>query len=226
MTAGAAFDQARLGTAPGIVGIDEAGRGALAGPVGVGAVYLSRAFYEGYADMPTAQTLTDSKALSPLKREQGYAQLLHWQKEGLLRLSYAEGTLQQIETKGIVFAIQSAMQTALQTLEAPSQAPVWVDGRPLKTAPFTHKAIIKGDALSLAIGMASIVAKVLRDQKLKKLSSSYPLYGLAQHKGYATTQHRSAIQQHGPHPLLHRSLYLRNLLGHRQLELKLTPKGA
>lgn len=189
----------------GILGIDEAGRGPLAGPVSIGAVYIQK-----NRKIPL-QGLRDSKQLSEEKREEWFRRIQEWQKEG--RLQYAVTLVSQgvIDAKGISFAIQKGVASNLQKLRAnPKSTEVLLDGS-LKAPKeyINQKTIIKGDEKIPVISLASIVAKVTRDRAMKKLGKKYPEYRFEIHKGYGTFAHRKAIQKYGPCPI-HRKTFLRN----------------
>lgn len=169
-----------------VCGIDEAGRGPLAGPVVAGAVVLPRDF--------TDEILTDSKKLSEKKREQLYERLttsmnIDW--------CIALATVEEIDEFNILRATHLAMRRAAEGLK---QRPGYclIDGLPVPGFPLPSEGIVKGDAKSLSIAAASIIAKVGRDRMMVKLDSEYPGYGFAKHKGYGTKQHCKAIVEQGP----------------------------
>ena len=168
-----------------IAGIDEAGRGPLAGPVVAAAVILDpRHPIEG---------LADSKKLSEKKRE-SLAALI---KKYALAYGIAQVDHQTIDQINILQASLLAMQRAVEQL-AITPTLALIDGNHCPTLSCATQAIIRGDATVPAISAASILAKVARDQLMLDLDKHYPLYGFAQHKGYPTKLHRLAIQQHGP----------------------------
>ncbi|MCC8986110.1 MAG: ribonuclease HII [Candidatus Contendobacter sp.] len=175
-----------------IAGIDEAGRGPLAGPVMAAAVILDPA-------RPIAG-LADSKILSATRREQLAveirAQALAW------ALGRAEAA--EIDQINILQATLLAMQRAVATLGiAPDHA--LVDGNRCPTLACSCQAIIKGDVTEPAISAASILAKTARDAELRQLDARYPQYGFARHKGYPTAAHREALRRYGPCPEHRRS---------------------
>ncbi|PID49540.1 MAG: ribonuclease HII [Proteobacteria bacterium] len=171
-----------------IAGVDEAGRGPLAGSVVAAAVILNPAC--------PINGLNDSKKLSARKREylaeEIQAKALAW--------AIGKAEVAEIDQLNILQATFLAMQRALEAL--PRQAKeVWVDGNaypPLKN--WTFRAIVGGDALIPAISAASILAKVARDAEMLELDKQYPQYGFARHKGYPTKQHLQALQEHGISP--------------------------
>ena len=170
-----------------VVGIDEAGRGPLAGPVTAAAVILPLDFEH--------KVLTDSKKLSEKQRERLYQELsetpgLEW------AVSHAQPD--EIEEKNILGATVAAMARCAAALRADY---CLVDGRPLKNFGFAHEGIIKGDSRSLSIAAASIFAKVTRDRIMVEYDSQFPVYGFARHKGYGSAAHLEALRQHGPCPI-------------------------
>lgn len=209
------FDKTWLESAtpatPGLIGVDEAGRGALAGPVSAGAVYVLRGFYEVAQGLEGIKLIKDSKKLSAKGRQAAYGYIKSWEAAGFLKTGYGEGPLELIEEAGIMAAIRHAMQTAIERAQMQEEAVILIDGPPLKGFFKNHQGVVRGDAQSAAIAMASIVAKVLRDQYMESLHVQHPPYGLAAHKGYGTQAHCDAIRKNGPHKDLHRSLYIRNI---------------
>ena len=191
------FEQAvcdTFGRACLVAGVDEAGRGALAGPVTAASVILPLHQPELLAHLAA---VNDSKQLRPSQRT-ALAELIRtyavaW---GVASVSAAE-----IDRMGILPATQQAMRLAVAQLNPPP-AYVLVDGPlavPLLWLP--QRPLVRGDALSLSIAAASILAKVDRDQHMGLLDKEYPIYGLAQHKGYGTAGHTAALAQHGPTPI-------------------------
>lgn len=188
-----------------IVGIDEAGRGPLAGPVAVGAVVFSnRARFD-------VTGLADSKKLSPLRREEWFRKIKIWQKEGTLRFAVSLVSNTVIDKKGIVPAIQLGIERCLSKLEVnPKHTKVFLDGGLKAPREFINQeTIIKGDEKIPAIALASIAAKVTRDKKMKVLSKIYPQYGFEIHKGYGTLAHRKALKKHKATGI-HRKSFLKN----------------
>jgi len=171
-----------------IAGMDEVGRGPLAGPVVAAAVILP-----ANADLPG---IDDSKKLSPRKRLQLF-HLIHQQAQGI---GLASINQQVIDKVNIYQATLMAMYQAIAYLSPPPDY-LLIDAVKLPKLNIPQKSIIKGDALSISIAAASIIAKVVRDQLMEKLDELYPRYGFAQHKGYGTLTHRQAIAQYGLCPL-------------------------
>jgi len=188
-----------------IVGIDEAGRGPLAGPVAVGAVlFLKRARFD-------FDGLTDSKKLTPSQREEWFRKMKDWQKEGKLRFAVSLVSNTVIDAKGIVPAINLGIERCLKKLKVdPKHTHIFLDGGLKAPAQFLNQeTIIKGDEKIPAISLASITAKVTRDRKMVTLSKIYPHYGFEIHKGYGTKIHADAIRKHGISKI-HRKSFLKN----------------
>jgi len=176
-----------------VVGIDEAGRGPLAGPVAVGAVMF-------YSDTNfNFKGLTDSKKLTPQGRQVWFEKIKQWQSEGKLRYSVSLVSHTIIDKKGVVSAVKVGIKRCLKKLEADSEkVQVFLDGSLYASKEYKKQlTIIKGDEKIPVISLASIAAKVTRDKKMVELSKKYPLYGFEIHKGYGTFIHRKAIQNHG-----------------------------
>jgi ribonuclease HII len=181
-----------------IVGVDEAGRGPLAGLVVAGAVILPADF-----DLPE---LTDSKKLSEKKWGILYAQIT-----GQCQWAVGEASVQEIDTINILQATMLAMKRAVEHLQTPYNQ-VLVDGNRCPALD-NCRAIIKGDLSEPVISAASIIAKVTRDRQMLKLDALYPDYGFAQHKGYGTKQHLAALKEWGAIENQHRISFspIRNL---------------
>ncbi|ODV42779.1 ribonuclease HII [Cupriavidus sp. UYMMa02A] len=174
-----------------LCGVDEAGRGPLAGPVYAAAVVFDPA-------KPMIRGLADSKILSAIKREALYDKIC----ERALGWHIAFATVQEIDTLNILHASMLAMQRAVQGLVEKGITPdlVQVDGNRCPQVPFPVEAIVKGDSLVKAISAASILAKVARDRNLLTLHEVYPQYGFDSHFGYPTPQHLAALAQFGATP--------------------------
>jgi ribonuclease HII len=176
---------ALLWDAPGLLaGVDEAGRGPLAGPVVAAAVILD--------DRRPIRGLADSKTLTALQRERLHDQIL----ARALCCSVAHATVEEIDTHNILQATMLAMRRAVEGLRL-KPAKVLVDGNRLPTLDVLAEAIVKGDALVKAISAASILAKVHRDRLCQDLHAEFPHYGFAGHKGYGTPEHLEALRRHG-----------------------------
>lgn len=168
-----------------IAGVDEAGRGPLAGPVVAAAVILD--------DLNPILGLNDSKKLTAKRREALFDEI----RARALCCAIAEATVQEIDQLNILQATMLAMKRAVEGLRLLPKL-VLVDGNRLPLLHVQAEAIVKGDALVPAISAASILAKVHRDRLCEKMHQHYPLYGFNQHKGYGTEQHLAALQAHGP----------------------------
>jgi len=178
-----------------LCGVDEAGRGPLAGPVYAAAVVLDPA--------RPIEGLNDSKVLTARKRETLYDEI----RERALGWHIAFASVEEIDTLNILHATMLAMQRAVLGLAAGGVTPdlVQVDGNRCPQVPYPVEAIVKGDALVKAISAASILAKVARDRELLSLHDAYPQYGFDAHAGYPTPQHLAALAQFGATPHHRRS---------------------
>jgi ribonuclease HII len=179
--------------APGLIaGVDEAGRGPLAGPVVAAAVILD--------DLHPIEGLADSKKLTALKRERLFDEI----RAKALCCSIAEATVEEIDSLNILQATMLAMRRAVEGLRL-KPAKVLVDGNRLPVLDVLAEAIVKGDSKVPAISAASILAKVHRDRWCEELHVQYPQYGFDAHKGYGTAAHLAALKEHGPTPWHRRS---------------------
>ncbi len=187
-----------------IAGIDEAGRGPLAGPVSAAAVILPEGFSHPY--------LNDSKKLSEKQRDALYAEItgderIVWHTVFI--------TAEEIDRINILRATHLGMErAALGLIQKPDA--VLIDGRPVRNFPLPQVALVGGDSLSFSIAAASIIAKVTRDRWMLEMAEIYPEYGFERHKGYGTRQHLQALRRHGPCPI-HRMTFAPV----SQMELKL-----
>ena len=170
-----------------VAGVDEAGRGPLAGPVVAAAVILD--------DLKPIAGLNDSKKLTERRREKLYDEIL----AKALCCSIAEASVQEIDTLNILQATLLAMRRAVDGLRL-KPVKVLVDGNRLPVLDVRVEAIVQGDALVPAISAASILAKVHRDRLCTQLHAQYPQYGFDRHKGYGTAEHLQALSDHGPCP--------------------------
>lgn len=184
-----------------IAGVDEAGRGPLAGPVVAAAVILPEFWIARGCVEPGFEDLDDSKRLTAATRETLYERLVAHPQ---IRFAIARAEATEIDQLNILQATHLAMRRALDALGAPPDH-VLVDGRSVPHLPVPATAVIRGDALSLSIAAASILAKVTRDRLMHELDRQYPGYGFAMHKGYPTPQHLAALAQLGPTPVHRRS---------------------
>jgi ribonuclease HII len=170
-----------------VAGVDEAGRGPLAGPVVAAAVILD--------DLHPIRGLRDSKVISPRKREALFDEI----RAKALCCSIAEATVEEIDQLNILHATMLAMRRAVEGLRLPP-AKVLVDGNRLPVLKVPGEAIVKGDAKVPAISAASILAKVHRDRLCNDLHAAWPDYGFATHKGYPTPEHLAALKEYGATP--------------------------
>ncbi len=193
------------------IGVDEAGRGPLAGPVAVGVALVPIDF-----DWNLLPGVGDSKQVSEKKREIIFQQAKALQKAGVLDFAVELVSAKRIDAQGIVPAITEAMVEALKRLQTSlgkDEVKVKLDGGLKAPATYLHQeTIIKGDAKERVIGLASIMAKVTRDHYMERIAQKpkFSVYQFAQHKGYGTKAHREAIAQHGLSPE-HRKSYCRNI---------------
>lgn len=210
-----------------IVGIDEAGRGPLAGPVVAGACHISqelfrrrRAFgaWSPWKRKPAHDVIiADSKALEPSAREIAYAWIT-----AHCAFGFGMSSQQDIDRFGILAATESAMQAALRMLATKiTPTYVLVDGRDHFWFDYPHSSIIRGDGSEPCIAAASIVAKATRDRLMIEHAKLFPQYGFEHHKGYGTPEHLEAIQRFGPCEL-HRQSYLRTILPNAEQERALS----
>jgi ribonuclease HII len=198
-----------------VLGIDEAGRGPLAGPVAVGAIIAE----EGYDFLAAFPGLNDSKKLSEKKREALYELLLAEGKKGQVRAKVCFSSEAMIDRRGIAVAIRDALARAVIALSPePSGVRILLDGALHAPDGYEQETIIGGDASVPAIMLASIAAKVARDRLMVKLAAEYPEYDFARHKGYGTKAHIAAIRAHGL-CLLHRKSFCRNILARTSTNL-------
>ena len=194
------FDAAVRTVHPAFCGVDEAGRGPLAGPVYAAAVILD-------PDRPIAG-INDSKKLSEKKREALFDVIC----TNAIAFSVASATVEEIEEYNILQATYLAMCRAVAGLGGQAQYAL-VDGNRLPPElPIPGECVVKGDALSASIGAASILAKVSRDRVMREMETVYPGYGFAVHKGYGTAAHVAALRRLGPCPT-HRRSFLTKILG-------------
>ena len=176
-----------------IAGIDEAGRGALAGPVVAAAAVLPEKFRH--------RRLNDSKQLAPELREEIYADLTNNSQ-----IKWAVGVIDSIEIDriNILRASHRAMRMAITALVEPPDH-VLIDGLPVIPFPFPQTAIIDGDCISLSVAAASVIAKVTRDRMMRDFCAQFPQYSFSQHKGYGTELHLVKLYEFGPCPIHRRS---------------------
>lgn len=233
-----AFDLKQLESFASLIGVDEVGRGALAGPVVAGAVLVSRGFLESRWAVAKAGRVNDSKLLTGAERESLWMEFETLSAQGQIHAHFGSASVEEIEEHNILGATKLAMRRAMEGIYPPSafrinrepdlfssieeretfvatvSCRVLVDGLALRGFPYPHTPLVKGDGRSLCIAMASIIAKVARDRMMAELDARYPGYGFARHKGYGTDDHRDAVIRLGRSPI-HREMFLRKLLAHR-----------
>ncbi|MCX6936689.1 MAG: ribonuclease HII [Verrucomicrobia bacterium] len=234
-----AFDLRHLDPNPELIGVDEAGRGAFAGPVVAAAVLVTREFLEGRWVQENARRINDSKQLTAAEREALYLDFETLAAEGRIHAQIGVASVAEIESENILGATKLAMRRALECIYPPSafaepprepdlfstaeevaafkppaHARILVDGLHLKHFPYPHLNVVQGDTRSLCIAMASIVAKVQRDRMMTGLDATHPGYGFARHKGYGTEEHREALLKLG-RCAQHRDTFLRKLMATR-----------
>jgi ribonuclease HII len=185
------------------VGIDEAGRGPLAGPVAVGLVCID----EEFDLLGTFPKLNDSKKLSEKRREQLFGLLEEQAALGAVRYAVHMRSAQDIDARGIAVVIRECVAEGLKELLSPNQGKVWLDGSLSAPPDYEQETVIGGDAAIPAIMLASIAAKVTRDRHMYELHEAYPAYGFDRHKGYGTKAHMDAIRQNGV-SAIHRSSFV------------------
>ena len=188
-----------------IAGIDEAGRGPLAGPVYAAAVILP--------ENVRLDGINDSKKLSPKKRDELFDKI----KETAVAYSVCSIDEKIIDEINILNATYMAMNCAADDLSVKPDY-VIIDGNSIKGMTLPHETIVGGDAKSMSIAAASILAKVSRDRYIIEMAEKYPEYGFEKHKGYGTKAHTEAILKYGPCPI-HRMSFLKKLLGRKQGEI-------
>jgi len=174
-----------------IAGVDEVGRGALAGPVVAAAVILPC-----HVDAPWLNQVKDSKQLSPARRQL----LFHHIHEIAIAVGIGMAHHEVIDAQGIIKATRLAMKLAIDQLSPPPQS-LLIDYMRLPEVSLPQKGIKNGDELCFSIACASIVAKIARDQLMIELDRAYPGYGLAHHKGYGTKEHLACLHRLGPSPI-------------------------
>jgi len=224
------FDLRQIAGVEHLIGVDEAGRGAFAGPVVAGAVMVGREFLEGRWAVTHAGRVNDSKALTAEAREELWGEFERLVAAGQIHATFGVAGVEEIAEHNILGATKLAMRRALEGIHPPDafapptsepdlfssleersayqprvSARILVDGLPLRSFPYPHTALVKGDARSLCVAMASIVAKVTRDRRMTELDARHLGYGFARHKGYPTPEHLEAITRLGPCAIHRRS---------------------
>jgi ribonuclease HII len=232
------FDLKQIYGFSGLIGVDEAGRGALAGPVVAAAVMVNMEFLESRWAVSRAGRVNDSKQLTPAERDELWFEFDTLVAQKQIHAHFGVASVEEIEHFNILGATKLAMRRALEQIYPPSafqqqiepdlfatpeqiasfqpkaSCKILIDGLSLKHFPYPHDGLINGDARSLCVAMASIIAKVTRDRLMNELDERFPGYGFAQHKGYGTEEHREALLKLG-RCMHHRELFLRKLLSQR-----------
>lgn len=239
------YDRKRCKSFKGVLGVDEAGRGCLAGPVVAGAVLLPSLFFTISSNRKVCSEINDSKQLKEEKREELFQSIIELGEKRQLFWAMGEASVDEIESENIVGATCLAMKRAMEKVSDSCNG-IWkprlkkandlfvsyeklkgewivsVDGRPMKRLPYEHEGIIKGDTMSLAIAMGSLIAKVSRDRKMKNLSKHFPSYDFSSNKGYGSPNHLKALESNGPCKH-HRPKFLRNIVQSEICEIKIKP---
>ena len=234
------FDLKQIEGFESLVGVDEAGRGAFAGPVVAGAVLVNREFLEGRWAVSKAGRVNDSKLLNAAEREALWTEFELLMSQGQIHASFGSASVDEIQQHNILGATKLAMRRAIEGIYPPSAferrdepdlfssleertqfAPsvscrILVDGLALRNFPYPHTPIVKGDARSLCVAMASIIAKVVRDRMMVQIDTQCPGYGFARHKGYGTEEHCEAVKRLGKSQH-HREMFLRKLLANQPI---------
>ncbi len=232
------FDLKRIEGVGSLIGVDEAGRGALAGPVVAAAVLVTRDFLESRWALTKAGRVNDSKQLTAAEREELWLDFETLAGQGQIHAHFGVADVMEIEQFNILGATKLAMRRALEGIYPPSafekktepdlfsppeeiatfqpmvSARILIDGLPLRSFPYPHEGVVNGDARSLCVAMASIIAKVTRDRLMNELETQHPGYGFSQHKGYGTEEHREALLRLG-RCVHHREMFLRKLFAQR-----------
>ena len=233
------FDLKQINGVNALIGVDEVGRGAFAGPVVAAAVVVTREFLESRWAVAKSGRVNDSKQLTADQRAELWTEFEKLSAAGKIHANYGMASVLEIEQLNILGATKLAMRRALEAIHPPEafarereepdlfssleerttfqptvSARVIIDGLAMRGFPYPHTAFVHGDARSLCIAMASIVAKVARDRLMVELESKFPGYGFAQHKGYGTEDHRDAVLRLG-RCTEHREMFLRKLLAVR-----------
>ena len=233
-----AFDLKQIESVASLIGVDEVGRGAFAGPVVAAAVLVTREFLESRWALTKSKRVNDSKLLNAAQRQELWEEFETLATNGLIHAHFGVAGVDEIAQFNILGATKLAMRRALEAIHPPDaferkdepdlftsleervtftptvSARVLIDGLSLRGFPYPHTAFINGDARSLCIAMASIVAKVARDRLMCELDTKFPGYGFAQHKGYGTEEHRNAVLRLGC-CFEHREMFVRKLLAVR-----------
>ncbi len=188
-----------------IVGVDEVGRGPIAGPVTVCVCAISKECYKKY----DWHGLTDSKKMTQKKREVWYQKAKILKKERRIFFAVISRSAKDVDRKGIQKTIRECIDEGFHLLNfSPKEVMVYLDGGLIAPQEYKQKTIIKGDIKEKSISLASVIAKVSRDTYMTMQAKKYPSYGFEQHKGYGTSAHYEAIKKYGT-VTIHRNTYLK-----------------
>jgi ribonuclease HII len=191
-----------------VIGVDEAGRGPLAGPVAVGLIAVPT----GFNILAAFPGLGDSKLLSEEMRDELYAKLREHVAKGKLQFSVQFSSAKMIDSRGMTRAIAGAIERGVRELRpSPAGVHILLDGLLKAPAEYRQQTIIGGDEHVPVIALASIAAKVRRDRLMKRFAKQFPAYGFELHKGYGTARHKEALLSVGPCDI-HRRSFLRRIL--------------
>ena len=190
-----------------IVGVDEAGRGPLAGPVAVGAVMATPKFAKNFL-----KGIKDSKKLTPEERELWFGLALEARRRGEIDFAVSLVSERVIDKRGIAYAIRLGIKRSLESIAADEDCQIFLDGGIKAPEKYPHQTtVIKGDEKIPIVSLASIHAKVVRDRRMVGLSRKFPGFGFHIHKGYGTALHRLAIMKFGP-TKIHRISFMSSYL--------------
>ena len=197
-----------------LIGIDEAGRGPIAGPVAVAAFSVIAGHKDSLLTFFKSGRVRDSKKLTAVTRERIFKELTVQKSLGKVSYAVSFASATVVDRKGISFATRLALARSLEVLGVgPSECQVLLDGSLKAPEEFTlQRTIIKGDEKEAVIALASIVAKVSRDRLMVRLAKKYPHYDLDIHKGYGTSDHYRKLKKHGLSPV-HRKSFLKSFVG-------------
>ena len=200
-----------------IIGIDEAGRGPIAGPVAVGGASIQADIFNKEGKK-MFKGIKDSKKLTLQQREKWFEKMKEWKKEGKINFTVSYESSLTIDRIGIVKSITRALGSSIKKLNIkPSDALVLLDGGLKAPKEYKNqKTIIRGDEKEPIIALASIAAKVLRDREMVKLGKKFPQYGFEAHKGYGTKSHYENLEKHGPFSL-HRKSFLKSFFENEEI---------
>ncbi len=193
-----------------VIGIDEVGRGPLAGPVSVCILAMTVENYEFFKKLKQRKNLRDSKKLSEKQRNEWFREIIIWQEQGFLNFDYETKSAADIDKFGISVVIKKCIEKGLEKLKIKTDDQILLDGSLYAPEKFKNqKTIIRGDEKESIISLASIVAKVMRDKFMVNLAKKYPEYSFEVNKGYGTAAHCQAIKKHGLSSV-HRKSFCKN----------------